>query len=105
VTDKEAFDEAMTIAEAHAFLVLETIPIADHSAKKALDGNQVWLARQIVKAMQEVERRNLIARLPLEMWTESDEGQALLHLAKEGRVRYTRLNSTFGRFDRVDSPS
>lgn len=45
---------------------------------------------------------DLLRDLPMEIWTESDIGQALLQLARERRCKYTRLNSTFGRFDPID---
>jgi hypothetical protein len=45
---------------------------------------------------------DLLRDLPIEIWTESDIGQALLQLAREGRCKYTRLNSTFGRFETID---
>ena len=36
-----------------------------------------------------------------EIWLEGDIGQALLQLAKEERCKYTRLNSTLGRFEPI----
>lgn len=61
-------------------------------------GMQGRLPRDITYvSMSEV----LLARLPLEIWTECDDGQALLQLVREGRCRYTRLNSTLGHFERI----
>ncbi len=44
----------------------------------------------------------LLAKLPLEIWTECDDGQALLQLAREGRCRHIRMNATLGRFEKID---
>lgn len=46
---------------------------------------------------------DLLRDLPVEVWTESDVGQALLALAKAGRCKYTRLNATLGRFERLST--
>jgi hypothetical protein len=45
---------------------------------------------------------DLLRDLPIEIWTESDVGQSLLQLAREGKCKYTRLNSTFGRFEKIE---
>lgn len=41
----------------------------------------------------------LLSTLPVEIWTESDMGQRLLQLSREGHCTYTRMNSTLGRFE------
>lgn len=46
--------------------------------------------------------KELLASLPIEIWTESDDGQLLLRLACHGACRHTRLNATLARFDRID---
>lgn len=44
---------------------------------------------------------DLLRDLPVEIWLEGDIGQTLLKLAEEGRCKYTRLNSTLGRFEPI----
>lgn len=44
---------------------------------------------------------DLLRDLPIEVWTEGDIGRTLLQLAKNGRCKYTRLNTTLGRFEAV----
>lgn len=46
---------------------------------------------------------DLLRDLPVEIWLESDVGQSLLALAREGKCKYTRMNATLGRFDRIES--
>lgn len=45
--------------------------------------------------------KRLLASLPRELWTESEDGQALLYLANHGECKYTRMNATLGRFDPI----
>jgi hypothetical protein len=40
----------------------------------------------------------LLASLPIEIWTECEDGQALLRLARLGRCIHHRVNATCGRF-------
>lgn len=42
----------------------------------------------------------LLAAMPFEMWTECEDGQACLRLARHGLCKHTRLNATLGRFER-----
>lgn len=46
-----------------------------------------------------IHEEALLAMLPLEIWTECASGQALLKLAREGRCKHVRMNSTLGRFE------
>lgn len=47
-------------------------------------------------------KSDLLNDLPVEIWTESDIGQLMLQLAREGRCRHIRLNSTLGRFEKIE---
>lgn len=53
-----------------------------------------------VREMIDDLEEDLLRELPIEIWTESDIGQTLLDMAHRGLCRYTRLNSTLGRFER-----
>ena len=44
---------------------------------------------------------DLLRDLPTEVWTESNIGQSLLQLAREGKCRHIRLNATLGRFEPI----
>ncbi len=47
------------------------------------------------------DRQNeLLERMPMEIWTEGDDGQACLELARLKLCTYPRLNATLGRFVR-----
>lgn len=43
----------------------------------------------------------LLRSLPREIWMESDDGQMLFALARDGHCKYTRMNSTLGRFEHL----
>lgn len=43
-------------------------------------------------------RKRLLASLPIEIWTDSEDGQTLFELWRRGLCTYKRLNSTLGRF-------
>lgn len=47
------------------------------------------------------EAKNLLASLPREVWTEGAEGQMLLSLARHGECKFTRVNATLCRFERL----
>lgn len=41
----------------------------------------------------------LLAQMPLTIWTESEDGQICLQMARDGLCTYTRWNATLGRFE------
>jgi hypothetical protein len=53
---KQAIDIGIKIAEEHAIAVTAMMRECDVTAEKALHGNKVWLATQIMKAMQQAEQ-------------------------------------------------
>lgn len=71
----------------------------EESNASAFGNSPREIRKRAMKAMSPTQEELLLGRLPLEVWTEGPDGQALLELSRRGLCKYTRLNATLGRFE------